>query len=532
MARPGSMPTRVKRGAAMVFVALLWSASPAAALALDQPDVPLPVPPSADSGGFPAPPGLPALPGATGPQLPANDLEAMLAIGSAQQADMLPAETIPGPELRPVPRAECDEDSRPLAGMQGRVPAEAINSPAARLGWTCDITEVGRHPTPGGYRVWRYTDRDGRACAYYDTSFAAPANLVRVVGGPSLGVAVLDMTDSAHPVRTATLRSPAMLAPHESLNLNAARGLLAAEVGNALTLAGTVDIYDVSKDCRNPVLLSQTPILTGHESGFSPDGNTYWAGGAGYMYAIDVADPRRPRTVWKGAYYSHGLNLSDDGRTLYHTDPVNGNVGLIDVSEIQDRDPNPEVRDISRITWPTVSIPQNSEPFTSGGHQYLLEFDEAAFRFNPPTVEHQVGAARIVNIDDARRPFIVSDLRLEVNMPDAHRAAAADPSAGPANQVLGYMAHYCAIPRRQDPRIAACSFANSGLRIFNISDPARPREVAYFIAPPRAGHIAGALAANLALSQPAFDPERREVWYTDAAAGFYALRLSEQAWPR
>ncbi len=33
------------------------------------------------------------------------------------------------------------------------------------------------------------------------------------------------------------------------------------------------------------------------------------------------------------------------------------------------------------------------------------------------------------------------------------------------------------------------------------------------------------------MSQPAFVPERREVWFTDATGGFYALRVTNGAWP-
>lgn len=491
---------------------------------------------SSDSSapGLPALPGPPALPGVVGPRLPANDLEAMAgAIPPSQIAELTPAVTIPAPELRPVPRAHCGGDSHPLAGTQGRVTAADMNSPGAAGGWTCNVGEVGHHTTPGGFRLWRYTDHQGRTCAYYDTSFTSPATVVSLGVGPSLGVVVLDMTDPAHPVQTTVLRTLAMLTPHESLNLNSRRGLLAAAVGNAATLPGTVAIYDVSNDCRHPVLQSQLPLVNGHESGFSPDGNTFWVGGAvGYVYAVDVRDPRRPRTVWRGGYYSHGLSLSDDGNTLYQTDPINGNVGILDVSQIQARDANPRVREISRMTWSTVSIPQNTVAFTSEGHHFLLEFDEFAFRFNPPTVDDRAGAARIIDIDDPQEPRVVSDLRLEVNMRDQHRAAAGDPSPLPPTQVFGYGAHYCALPRTEDPEIVACSFLNSGLRVFNISDPARPREVAYFLAPPRAGTIAGLQPGNLAASQPAFDPERREVWYTDAGSGFYVVRLSDAAWPR
>jgi hypothetical protein len=33
------------------------------------------------------------------------------------------------------------------------------------------------------------------------------------------------------------------------------------------------------------------------------------------------------------------------------------------------------------------------------------------------------------------------------------------------------------------------------------------------------------------MSQPAFDPARRQVWYTDASSGFYDLQLSKSVWP-
>ncbi|HWA66963.1 MAG TPA: hypothetical protein VG899_11405 [Mycobacteriales bacterium] len=466
-----------------------------------------------------------------GPTLPTNDLEAMLALTGADLAPMDTPVVVPAPKLRAVPRADCTS-GHPLAGMQGRVTRSDVNSPAAVHGWTCNLTEVAHYPTPGGFRVWRYTDPAGHVCAYYDTSFVTPANIVSVGGGPSLGVEVLDVTRPAHPVHTATLTSLAMLAPHESLNLNAKRGLLAAEVGNGLTLPGTFSVYDVRHDCRHPQLLAQLPVATGHESGFSPDGRTFYAaGGSGYITAIDLTDPRKPRVIWRGAYYSHGLNLSADGKTLYQTDPINGNLGIIDVSQIQDRVPHPKVHDISRITWDPVSIPQNTVPFTSHGHHYLLEFDEFAFRFNPVTVDDAPGAARIIDIGNPRRPTITSNLRLAVQMRSDHIKADGDPSELPA-QEFGYAMHYCAVPTMVNPQIVACSAINSGLRVFNISDPAHPREVAYYVSPPKAGAGLNLTPGDLALSQPAFDPARREIYYTDAVSGFYVLRLSAAAWPR
>jgi hypothetical protein len=469
--------------------------------------------------------------GFVGPKLPLNDLEAMLALPPTQLAVEKTPVVLTAPALAAVPAAHCDSASHPLAGVQGRVTQADINSPQGATGWTCNTTAIGNLRMPGGFRVWRYTDVAGHTCAYYDTSFMAPLNLVSLLGGPSLGTAVVDMTDPSHPKLVTLLTSLAMLSPHESLNLNTTRGLLAAEVGNALTLPGTMDIYDVHADCRHPVLQSQTPTLSGHESGFSPDGKTFYAaGGAGFIYAFDVTNPKHPKVLWKGAYYSHGLNISADGNTLYQTDPINGNLGMLDVSQIQARKPKPQVHDISRVTWPTVSIPQNSIPFTSHGHHYLVEFEEFAFRFNPVTITDSVGAARILNIDDPAHPTITSNVRLSVNMQAQHRAADVDPTPLASAQLLGNSFHYCAVPTQQDPKLLACSTTSSGLRVFNISDPAHPREVAYFISPPKAGRLLGVLSGDLALSQPAFDTARHEIWYTDADSGLWVVKLSASAW--
>ncbi len=469
--------------------------------------------------------------GVTAPALPTNDLQSLLSLTGYPTPKPAPVQENPEPPLEPVPRAECGSGSRPLSGWQGRVPASAVESPEADLGWTCNLTQVGHLGTPGGFRVWRYTDTAGHTCAFYDTSLISPLNVVSLAAGPSLGVAVLDMSDPAHPVQTATLTDLPMLSPHESLNLNARRGLLAADMGNGLSLPGLMSIYDVSRDCRHPAFQSTVAAARfGHESGFSPDGNTFWIGGGEGIAAIDVSDPKHPKTLWEGNVFAHGLNVSDDGDTLYDSDPIDGKLTLLDVSQIQNRFPEPQVKEISSLTWGTVSVPQNTIPVTIGGHPYLVEFDEFAFRFNPVTVADQVGAARIIDIGDPAHPRVVSNIRLEVNQRAAHQAADGDPALLPA-PTFNYAAHYCAVPREVDPEIVACSFINSGLRVFNIQDPLHPREVAYFVSPPKEGTLAELAPGDVAMSQPAFDSARHEVWYTDGSSGFYSLHLDNGAWP-
>ena len=53
-----------------------------------------------------------------------------------------------------------------------------------------------------------------------------------------------------------------------------------------------------------------------------------------------------------------------------------------------------------------------------GGHHYLLEFDEFAFRFDTVTPADTVGAARIIDVSDEAHPRVVSNIRLQVNNPE------------------------------------------------------------------------------------------------------------------
>lgn len=247
--------------------------------------------------------------------------------------------------------------------------------------------------------------QQGHECAFYDTALLFPLNAIRP-SGPSLGVAVLDMADPAHPVQTDTLTALPMFSPHESLNLNVKRGLLAAVNGNPATAPGLVAIYDVHADCRHPVLDSTAPVARfGHESGFSPDGNTFYATATAVqaITAIDVTNPTTPHALWQGNIYAHGMSLSDDGNRAYIADPLGGDMLILDTSEIQARKPNPQTREISRLTWSPSSIPQNAIPFTEHGKPYVLEFDEYTnATLNPPGTP--TGSARHGSSTSPMRP--------------------------------------------------------------------------------------------------------------------------------
>ena len=406
-----------------------------------------------------------------------NDLGA-LGQGLGQSPTKLAIVRRAEPPLLATPRAQCG----PGLTSRTRHPG-ACTGGFGDQGLWCNMTLISHQGTSGGFKVFRYVDQSGRVCAFYDTALLFPTNAINLLG-PSLGVTVLDMSDPAHPVKTDTLSQLPMLSPHESLNLNVKRGLLAAVNGNPATAPGLVSIYDVHADCRHPVLDSTSLVARfGHESGFTSDGNTFYATSTALpsITAIDVTDPKQPHSIWQGNIFAHGMSLSDDGNRAYVADP-SGNMLILDTSQIQARKPNPQAREISRLTWGSASIPQNAIPFTENGHPYVLEFDEyTAGTLTLGGNRDAVGAGRIIDISDETKPFVVADLRLQVDQPSDHHAAGIDP--GTLSPAQGYAAHYCNIPTRVDPKIVACSFIASGLRVFNISDLLHPREIAYFVSP-------------------------------------------------
>jgi hypothetical protein len=450
-------------------------------------------------------------------------------VSADQRAAAALAQARNGVDPGPTPRAKCGPGSHPETGMQGRVSAEDTSSGRAAEGYTCNAELVSHFGDSGGYKVERYVDAAGRECAYFDSTLLFPTNAASPAQNPT-GTIVLDMSNPANPVRTTTLLTPAMQTPHESVVLNPSRGLLGAVMGNPTVYPGVVDIYDVTRDCRNPELKSTSPTgILGHESGFAPDGQTFYAASisTGHLTAIDVSNPSLPVTLWTGNYNSHGLNISNDGNRAY----VAARQGLIilDVSEVNHRVLNPQVRVVSTLRWDNITIPQNAIPVTIKGHPYLVEIDEFAtdsqgnLTANGPVV----GAARIIDIADESKPQVVSNIRLEAHQPENRGALAGDPGAG--FFVQGYAGHYCNVPRREEPGIVACSFILSGLRTFDIRDPFHPKEIAYFNTP-KEPTFPGDAPSSYAMSSPSFVPERGEIWYSDGNSGFYAVRLTNGVW--
>ena len=127
-----------------------------------------------------------------------------------------------------------------------------------------------------------------------------------------------------------------------------------------------------------------------HEGTLASDGMTYYTGGltGGVISAIDITDARNPKPDhdFFAKAGIHGMSTSPDGKRLYlslinedwpYTMYAGGSTykkgkpgeesltggngfGIYDISEIQERKPNPQVRLISALEYPDAQLGQHT----------------------------------------------------------------------------------------------------------------------------------------------------------------------------
>ncbi|HEV7932878.1 MAG TPA: hypothetical protein VGP70_11260 [Actinomadura sp.] len=374
-----------------------------------------------------------------------------------------------------VPRADCGSGSAPETGLQGQVPLADRTSGRSERGYRCNLELLGSYQGQG----------QGTVGASYGTCQYLGTILPSGVTAKHRGVNVIDMSDPHRPRLADSLVSPATLGgTWETLKVHQGRGLLAAVSVGALSGGLFVSVYDVKTDCAHPRLLNGIHgtkltipgAFPGHEASWSPDGRTYWTTGTvgGTIAALDMSDPAWPRVVYNGitGLANHGVGVSRDGNRIYVANIPTG-VTTFDAGDIQRRKPFPQLRRISDITWPDGLVTQHAIPFTDGGRPYLVVADELGS-----------GGVRILDISDERRPTTVRQLKLEINRPENLKLRGADTAK---NGIFGYDSHYCTLDRLADPTALACGWVQSGIRVFDIRDLERPREIAYFNPPAQVG---------------------------------------------
>jgi hypothetical protein len=494
--------------------------------------------------------------------------------------------------LRTVPRAVCGPEDNPETGLQGQVPA-ALRA-AGFQGFNCNLKLIGQSRNDGGnwqsteFKERRQADAEGggaaedkplHTCGYYGSQSPALSPTTR--DPATYGVRVVDLTHPSKPVLTGYLQTTSMLDPWESLKVNERRQLLAADQGANGGGGPAVDIYDVSQDCRSPQLLATFAVGTGadggpvaattpigHEGSFAPDGLTYYIGDTSHReyHAIDVTDPTHPKYITTFdmktlGLAAHGLSVSNDGNRVYGvspgfppsiaslTDPTvaptNGFV-ILDTSEVQARLPNPQIKVISKFLFKDGSVAQHTIPVSIRGKPYIIHVDEggsggifyAGWAGSCAAGFPPFPMARIVDISDETNPRQVSELRMQIN--DPSKCASVLPDLVGLS-IFTYGTHYCSVDNRNNATTLACGMFNSGLRIFDIRNPSRPKEIAYYY-PAGATTLSGGsnhpLGNNFVPGGPDWcsaqvhlDAERGTVWSTCQDNGLLMLKFERGVWP-
>jgi len=494
-----------------------------------------------------------------------------------------------GAALRTVPKATCGANDHPETALQGQVPA-ALRA-AGFQGFNCNLQLVGQSKGDGAnWQTTEFRDEHGHICAYHGTSFST-------VNRSHLGVPVIDVTDLHDPTPTGYLTTTSMLDPWESLKVNERRQLLGADNGHNGGGGPEVDIYDVSGDCRTPQLLATVAVgkadgstglpqpVIGHEGSWAPDGLTYYGGdlrhtytvpgstatASGQYYAVDTADPTHPSliTTWTtniaGANV-HGMSVSDDGNRGYFvsiggrdptalmdpTKPANNGLLIYDLSEIQSRAANPQVRLISQLLWKDGSVSQHTIPVRIDGKPYVIFVDEGGSGGTSSAAQEQAACAaglppfpmaRIIDVRDETRPRIVSRLALEIHNP-ANCAKVLPDLVGLTTFTYG--SHYCSVDNKRNATTLACGYFNSGIRVFDIRNPRHPKEIAYYnpagvtTASPGSNHVrpggwvAGGpdwCSAQVHLHIADGHGRQGTLWTTCQDNGLLTLKFENGVWP-
>jgi hypothetical protein len=394
------------------------------------------------------------------------------------------------PFLGTVPRATC------AAGDQADGMIQALSGD-----FRCNLQVAGQVEAPHFLSLAWHND-----CAY--------------VNGPD-GTTVIHVAADGTPTVTTTLTELGFRSNWESMKVNAKSGLLAGYESNGTTLT----IYDVSADCKAPALQSSTKLevgllgSAGHAGSFSPDGTIYYASSmfTSDVFAVDLAMPKTPKVITTTFDRSaHDLYVAKDGNRGYFANPDLtalgiGRFAVMDLSQIQARAPNAKGSLIHEISWQDGSISQYPILITYRGRDYLMITDELGSGNCDDPLKPQWGYARIFDMADEKNPKLVSLIKTEAQ--DPKNCVAAGEATG-GTDGFGIGTHYCNVDRLDDPRLLTCGEWDAGVRVFDIRNPWRPKEVAYFDTP----------TANVpGLTRVVAD--KRELWVAVTPGTFYVLKF-------
>jgi hypothetical protein len=252
----------------------------------------------------------------------------------------------------------------------------------------------------------------------------------------------------------------------------------------------------------------------------SDDGNRGYFVSLGFTPSADLTDPSKPAT---------------NGLLIY------------DLSQIQARVANPQVRLISQLLWKDGSVAQHTIPINIGGKPYVVFVDEGGSGLGGFSIAATQAAcdaglppfplARIIDISDETKPSIVSRLALEIHSPKSCPLVIPD-LVGLTGFTYG--SHYCSVDNKQNATTLACGYFNAGIRVFDIRDPVHPKEIAYYnpagVTSPSPGSNHGAAQGSngkpdWCSAQVHLDAANAMLWTTCQDNGVLVLKFTNGAWP-
>ncbi|HTL22461.1 MAG TPA: hypothetical protein VL281_00360 [Mycobacteriales bacterium] len=374
------------------------------------------------------------------------------------------------------------------------------------------VTTVGSPSVPGtirGFQLVGHTDLGNRGmnsplavagrCAYVgDRSYAGKPR-------PGAGIAIVDVSRPSRPTRVGTIAARPDATQRE-LRADAGLGLLVVEDYSGFTggdqpgdsySGNDLQVYDISRDCRKPRLLSTYDFgpRSPHEFFLWKDAKhpgRVLAYVTTTLYGpdlnvLDLTDPTAPKlvTVYEApqqeasglndtvrtnnptasqpASYIHSIAVSDDGTRAY----VGGwdyGTYVLDTSGLADPAGLPVLRPLGPLPLDYGANVHGTVPIPGKPYGVMVQEEYAAAGRGCP-----FGWLRMADLTDPTSPKLAGAYRIPEN--DCARAKAANGTFTAHNQTTF-------------PSVTLLSWYSGGLRAVDTTNPYRPVETGVFV--PRA----------------------------------------------
>ena len=472
-------------------------------------------------------------------------------------------------------------NGKPTPQLQGDVPKahqdgeNADGLTRAEAGYNCGLELVarevldadGRKPTGNANMAW------ASHCAYVSgagTVFG-PAEYDPATDDPN-GLAVIDVHDPADPKHVRTLKNEATTQVLETIYAIDARDTPGGPITHSILVVGVygnntgpgelsgndlMHVYDVTGNkCEHPKRVGEFTFPENiHNLTISGNGRYVFATSPNQVLSIEGLFDHDPRTGMRflgnldevtdyplvgispvadlddlapparktpADYTAHQVWSNFDGNLLY----MGGTVKPFEVFTILD------ITDWLRDgTKPTVVSQRNGRGHSvtktsiAGQGEWVMHAEESVFDLAYGCFGEEgapfagVAEPSFSNVTDPANPTMhVSKFSLDINKQEncvAQMASGVQAST-----------HYHEFDSSENAKIAIVSMQNAGIRVVDVRDPTKPREIAYF----NPGDVDDGPGVTLdnAWGHPKFDAKSGTIWFATSSGGFWVVRLEKQ----